>query len=96
MLRTLNKTAHFQFQHPAALDLSNNILFVTYFVNNRWNAYLLRPFPTIQNERRKRNDRKVKLLIRYTMSNDNLAIYKGYQYRLHVQGNEVIEVDVYI
>jgi hypothetical protein len=27
------------------------------------------------------------------MSNDNLAICTGYQYRVDVQGNEVIEVD---
>ena len=27
------------------------------------------------------------------MSNDNLAIYTGYQYRVHVQGYEVIEIE---
>ena len=30
------------------------------------------------------------------MSNDNLPIYMGYQYRVDVQGYEVIEVDMYI
>jgi hypothetical protein len=30
------------------------------------------------------------------MSNDNLAICKGYQYRVDVQGYGVIEVDMYI
>jgi hypothetical protein len=30
------------------------------------------------------------------MSKDNLSIYTGYQYRVHVQGYKVIEVDVYI
>jgi hypothetical protein len=33
---------------------------------------------------------------KYTMSKDNLAMYTGYQYRVDVQGYEVIEVDVYI
>jgi hypothetical protein len=33
---------------------------------------------------------------KHTMSNDNLAIYTGYQYRVHVQGYEVIEVDMYM
>jgi hypothetical protein len=33
---------------------------------------------------------------KYTMSNDNLAIYTGYQHRVNVQGYEVIEVDMYI
>ena len=33
---------------------------------------------------------------KYTMSNDSLAIYTRYQYRVHVQGYEVIEVDMYI
>ena len=30
------------------------------------------------------------------MSNDNLAIYTGYQYRVDVEGYEVIVVDMYI
>ena len=30
------------------------------------------------------------------MSNDNLAIDMGYQYRVYVQGYELIEVDMYI
>ena len=30
------------------------------------------------------------------MSNNNMAIYTGYQYRLDVQGYEEIEVDMYI
>ena len=30
------------------------------------------------------------------MSSDNLALYTGYQYRVGVQGYEVIEVDMYI
>jgi hypothetical protein len=29
------------------------------------------------------------------MSNDKLAIYTGHQYRVDVQGYEVIEVDIY-
>jgi hypothetical protein len=32
----------------------------------------------------------------YTMSNYNLAIYTGYQYRVDVQGYKIIEVDMYI
>ena len=36
------------------------------------------------------------ILMVYTMSNDNLAIYTGYPYRVDVQGYEVIEVDMYI
>jgi hypothetical protein len=30
------------------------------------------------------------------MSNNSLALYTGYQYRVNVQGYEVIEVDMYI
>ena len=30
------------------------------------------------------------------MHDDNLAMYKRYQYQVDVQGNKVIEVDVYI
>jgi hypothetical protein len=30
------------------------------------------------------------------MSNNKLAISTGYQYRVYVQGYEVIEVDMYI
>lgn len=44
------------------------------------------PFPTTQ--RKIRN--------KYTMINDNLAIYMGYQYRVDVQGYNEMEVDMYI
>ena len=47
-----------------------------------------RPFPTREKKNNTRN--------KYTMINDNLAIYTGYQYRVHVQGYEVIEVDMYM
>jgi hypothetical protein len=30
---------------------------------------------------------------KHTMSNDNMAIYTGYQYRVNMQMYEVIEVD---
>lgn len=30
------------------------------------------------------------------MSKDNLALYTGHQYGVDVQGNEVIQVDMYI
>ena len=30
------------------------------------------------------------------MCNNNMAIYTGYQYRVEVQGYNVIEVDMYI
>ena len=34
--------------------------------------------------------------IKYTMSNDNFAVYTGYQYWVDMQWYEIIEVDVYI
>jgi hypothetical protein len=50
------------------------------------------PFPTMQREKKE----IVKIIARnkYTMSNNNLAIYTGYQYQVDVHGYEVIEVDM--
>jgi hypothetical protein len=56
-----------------------------------------RPFPTMQRERKERNNTKAithsnKSNNKYTLSSDNLTIYTGYQ----CEGYEVIEVDMYI
>jgi hypothetical protein len=50
------------------------------------------PFPTMLGEKKINSNTRNK----YTMSNDNLAIYTGYQNQVDVQGYKVIEVDVYI
>jgi hypothetical protein len=41
-----------------------------------------------------RNKDKEQTRNNYKMWNDNLAIYTGYQYRVDVQGYDVIEVDM--
>jgi hypothetical protein len=50
----------------------------------------------MQRESKWRNNRKVKHVIINTMSNDNLTIDTGYQYRVHVQGYEDVEIDMSI
>jgi hypothetical protein len=45
---------------------------------------------------RRETNRKIRTKNKYKMSNNKLVIYTGYQYRVDVQGYEVIEVDMYI
>ena len=71
------------------------MLFVTCFVNNRCRRTVkcLLTGPSQQGRERMYNNNTRN---KYTMSNDNLAIYPGYQYRVDGQGYKVIEVYMYI